>query len=200
MTAVVIRVDVPFEREGHGGRLFVRALAEAHTGSRLHRAVDIGLRAMQVALQDNADVLRIRRIEAVVEQSQRPLRIGARLHVQPHEGAVVARAGEHLVDDRHTQVFRDIETHRRQLDRHVGVETTLVDAIEQVQIFSARGSRFVLRVDTLAQQVERRGDPLRIELGDGVERLLEGLARDEALGELFRDTVVADEMGDLRLR
>ena len=68
-----------------------------------------------------------------------------------------------------------------------------MDAIEEVQIFSARGSRFVLRVYALAEQVERRGDPLRIELGDGIECLLEGLARDEALGESFGDTVVADE-------
>ena len=196
----VVGVDFPLVRKRHGGRFLVRALAEPHAAARLHRAVDIGRRPPQVALQHDTDVLRIRRVEALVEQPQRPLGVGARLHVQPHEGAIVARPGQDVVHDRHAQLFRDVEPHRGELDRHIGVDAALVDAIEHPQVLLSRGARFGFGVDALAQQVERRGDPFRIEARDGVEHLLEGLARHEALGEFLRDAVVADEMKDLRLQ
>ena len=56
------------------------------------------------------------------------------------------------MDDRHTEILRDIQAHGRQLDGHIGVQTTFMDAIEQMEILSAGRPRFGLRMHTLAEQ------------------------------------------------
>ena len=48
------------------------------------------------------------------------------------------------------------------------------------EILVARRARFALVGHALAEQVERGGDALRVERADGVERLVERLAGDEA--------------------
>jgi hypothetical protein len=84
-----------------------------------------------------------------------------------------ARLGEDVVHDRDAQLLRDVETHRGELDRHIGVDAALVDPVEHPQVLLARGARFRFGVDALAQQAERRADAFRIEAGDRVEHLLE---------------------------
>ncbi len=126
----VVRIDVLLVRKRDRRRLLVRALAQPHAALRLDRALDVGGRAVQIALQHDADVLRIRRIEPLVEQAQRALGVRARLHVEPHERPVVPRAGQDVVHDRDAELLGDVEPHRRELDRHVGVEPALVDAVE----------------------------------------------------------------------
>ena len=99
-------------------------------------------------------MVRIRGIEPVVEETQRPARIRARFHVETHECAIVARPGQDVVHDRDAQLFRDVEPHGGELDRHIGIDPPLVDPIEHVEVFLPRAARFGLGMDALAQKIE----------------------------------------------
>src|SRR4029079_5134344 len=129
----------------------------------------------------DADVLPVSWIESLLEEVERSLRVLAGLHVDAHEGAVFARALEDLVHDRDTQILRDVEAHRRQLDGDVRIRFTLVDAVEHVYVRLTRGTRLGLVLDALTEQVEGCGDAPRVEAADCGEGALERFAGDEAV-------------------
>src|SRR6185437_13266227 len=66
-------------------------------------------------------------------------------------------------------------------------------------IFVRRAPRLAFVGHTLAEQIERRGDALRVERTHRRQSIVEDLAGDEPLGEPFGETVVADEPIDARL-
>ena len=101
--------------------------------------------------------------------------------------------------DGDAQVLGDVEAHGRQLHRYVGVELPFVDPVEHVHVLLPCPPRLVLVRDTLAEQVERRGDPPGIQGRDGVERLLQCLAGHESAREALRQSIVTNEIEDLRL-
>jgi hypothetical protein len=103
-------------------------------------------------------VLGVVRVEPVLEDPERAVRVRARLHVEPHEGAVVARAVEDVLHDRDAEVLGHVHPHRRELDAHVRVERALVDAVEDLQVLAARVARLALVAHALAEEVERRGE------------------------------------------
>ena len=126
----VVRVDLALVRKGDRRRLLVRALADAHAALGLDRALDVGPGAVEIALQHDADVVLVRRIQPVVEQRERAIGVRARLHVEPHERVVLLRAVEHVVHDRDAQLLGDVQSHRRELERDVRVELLLVNPVE----------------------------------------------------------------------
>jgi hypothetical protein len=188
-----------FSGYGDLGRLLVGALADAHAHPLARGARGVVVGAVQVALQHDSDVLRVRRAQPVVEQVERRLRVRARLHVEPHEAPVVARAGEHVVHHLDAQPLVDVEPHRGELQAHVRVEPALADAIEQVHVLPPGVARLARVGHALAEQVERGRGALGVERDHGVERLLHRLAGDETRREVLREPIVAHELEDALL-
>src|SRR6266550_546094 len=159
----------------------------------------IGEGAIEVALKDDADVFTISRIESLLEKIESPLGVLTRLHVDPYERSVLASALENLVHDGDAKILRDIQPHRRELDRDVGVCLSLVDAVEQLHILVSRRASLLFVVHALAEQVERRRDVAAVQSGNSGERGIECLAGDEPIGKALGDSIVAHELEYLRL-
>ena len=109
------------------------------------------------------------------------------------------RAAEHVLHDRDAQLLRDVQPHRRELDRDVRVELLLVNAIEDREILGRRRARLALVRHAFAEQIERRRDALGVERANRLERVVERFTGDEAAGEFLGEPVVAHEPEDARL-
>src|SRR5437016_8696444 len=159
----------------------------------------IGEGAIEVALKDDADVFTISRIESLLEKIESPLGVVTRFHVDSYKRSVVASALENLVHDGDAKALRDIQPHRRELARDVGVRFSLVDTVEQLHILLSRRASLLFVVDALAKQVERRCNVAVVQSGNSGERGIQCLTRDEPIGEALGDSIVAHELEYLRL-
>ena len=133
-------------------------------------------RSPQVRLQHDADVL-----VALVAQLavQRERAVGRRrvLHVDAHEAA--ARGG---VDDDRLEVLAaevevELEPERGELDRDVRVEPLLVDPRQHVVVLARDRARLVGARDLLAEHVDGRELPFRVQPSDDAHRVVERRAR-----------------------
>src|SRR6185312_4426755 len=109
------------------------------------------------------------------------------------------RPFEYVAHYRDAQRFGNVQTHRRELDAHIRIELLTRDAIEDLQVCSARGSIFGFGVDALAEQVERRRESAAVELPNRGNRGLDPLASDEAGGEPPGQAIRLDELENSRL-
>src|SRR5207247_6344448 len=105
-----VLVDVLLVGKRDAGGLLVRALAESDTASELDRTLDIRPGSVQVALQNDADVLPIRRVKPLLEETQRDLGVRARLHVDAHECPMLARAIVKIRNERQAQLCSDSDS------------------------------------------------------------------------------------------
>ena len=110
------------------------------------------------------------------------------LHVDAHE--VAARRG---VDDDRLEVLAaevevELEPERRQLDRDVRVEALLVDRARATSWYCAGDrARLVGARDLLAEDVDRRELPFRVQLANDAQRVVERRACDVARREPLHD-------------
>jgi len=150
-------------------------------------------------LQHHPDAVAVLRIEGRGEELQRLLGIRRLLHVEARERAVLPGA----VDDRggvlHAQRFRDVEAHLRELDRNVRVGLGRVNQVQGVQVDVAGGPGVGGARDRFSEQVEARGDPRGVEIGERRDGTLDGFPRHEPRRELPRQPVAPDEAKNLRL-
>src|ERR1035437_7842444 len=140
----VVAVHVSLRRKGDVRGFEVRALAQPDAAVERDRALHVGQRAAERALQHDADRVRIPRVEPFLEEVEGARRVGAPLHVQPDESAAFLRAVEDRAHDRLAQVVTDVLPHRGELHRDVRVERVLRDGVEQAHVLHAGGSGFGL--------------------------------------------------------
>ena len=74
-----------------------------------------------------------------------------------------------------------------------------VNPIEQVEVGLRRCACFLLPIDALAEQIQRRRDAAPIERADGDECLIDRLASDEARRHPLREAIPPNEAEDLLL-
>jgi hypothetical protein len=178
--AHVVGVHVRFVREGDLGRLVVGALAEADARGDLQQLAHVAFRAPQVGLDDDADGVAVELRAEAAEDVERDLRDGRVLHVDADEVAAPGR----LLDDRARvavgQLGVDAEAELRELDGDVRVDARLVDAREDFPVLAHLGLGLFDPRDRLVEVVERGGAAQPVQLADGLDRLVDVLARDEA--------------------
>ena len=137
-------------------------------------------------LQDDPDVLVAIGAKLAVEAQCVVGRRGV-LHVDPDE--VAARRG--ICDDgfeiRAAHVVTEVQPEPSQLHAHVRVESASLDVGKNVLIRAHDRGRFVLVLDLLAEDVDRRHLPLRVQLPDGLAGVLQLRPGDVPLRELLHD-------------
>src|SRR5882672_2628757 len=155
-------------------RLLVGALAEADAVAAGDRLLDVGGRAVQVRLEDDADV--VVGLAEAAEQVQRPLRVLRAFHVDADEAADLARGVQQAGHVLPAELPRDVEAEHGQLDRDVALD--LRGDPPQELLVRLRAADGGLPVeDVFAQQVEGGPDAARVELpagGDGRLRVRTG--------------------------
>ena len=135
----------------------------------------------------------------MIENVQRLPGVVAALHVDPDKRLELARAVEDVLHVGDAELLVQVEAHRGELNRHVGVEASLLDAIQNADVLARRLTGFLLVADTFAKQVEGCCNLLRIQSLDGVESAVERLAGNETSGESLCHSILADEAEDFRL-
>ena len=161
-------------------RFVVRALAQAHARLRRDRLLHVLGGALEVGLQDDADVV-VARAHAPID-AQRRVEHGGAFHVDAHVGIGVrpgrfTNCGEVL--DR--KVLVDEQPQRRELHRDIALDAARADFLEQVEVLVARVDRRGAVGDVFAQEVERREEAGGVERGDRIHRGAGVFAGDEAL-------------------
>src|ERR1700687_771117 len=189
----VTRVHILLVGICDGLRLLVRPLADPYARLGQVRVLDDRKSAVEITLEHDPNVFAIGWIEPLLEHIQGSLGVFTRLHIDAHECPVLARALENLVHGRDAQILRDVEAHRSQLDGDVGVQFSLVDPVQHVDVRLACRPRLSLVVYALAKQIERRRDSRRVETTHRGKGGLERLARNESVGKTLGEFVVADE-------
>src|SRR6266550_6588440 len=121
------------------------------------------------------------------------LRIVAPLHVDPDEALMLTRPLQDVLNVGDAKLFGHVESHRRELQRYVGVELLLLDAIEHLDILPRCFVSFAFVPNAFSKQIERGGNAFRVQSLDRVERGFERLAGNETAGETLCHAVVADE-------
>ena len=120
---------------------------------------------------------------------QRERAVGRRrvLHVDPHEPA----AGRGIDDDRlevlAAEVVVELEPERRELDRDVRVELLVVEPREHVVVLTRDRARLVGARDLLAEHVDGRELPFRVQPSDDAHRVVERRPGDVARREPLDD-------------
>jgi len=163
------------------------------------RPLDVIERAAQCALQHDAHLPLVGGVEALSEEIERALGVRAPLHIEADKGVERLRLREDLGRDRLAEVVADVLAERGELHRDVGVELAPRHLVEEREILPPRLPRLRLVRDRLAEEVERRRDALRVQLGDGVTGAGDRLAGHEARGKALGEPVVPDEAEDPRL-
>ena len=99
------------------------------------------------------------------------------------------------------QRFVDLETHLRELDRHIGIDARGVNPIQELEIGRAGPLGLFRMEDRFAEQVERDGQSAGggIQLARGSDGVGDGLTGDEPRRKLSREPVSPDEAEDARL-
>ena len=127
-----ICVDVGLARKGDLGRLVVGAFAEADADAVGEELLDVGLGAVEIGLDDDADGAAHvgARVDAAhdVERDLGEVRV---LHVDADEVAGGVGVLGEVAGDGLGQLRRLLEAHLRELDADVGVEVARGDRVEQ---------------------------------------------------------------------
>ena len=160
----VVRVHVVLDRETRRSPAPCTRPCRGARGTERDRALDVRPRAVEIALQHDPHVL----LGSRDRGAPRTARACARCtRSPPCRAARTCRTAW-----RASRMSRMIDTHSSSamsrpiavsFTRHVRVELLLVDAVEHVEVLRAGGARLGLVGDALAEQVERRGDALRVE-------------------------------------
>ena len=184
----VVGVDVGLAREGDGGGLFVGAFAEADADAFGHEAVDVGLGAVEIGLDDDADVAAEARggVDAV-DDVEGDVGEGGVFHVDAEEAAGGLGVLGELEGDIFGQRGVEGEAHLGELDADVGVELAGLDEVEELVIDVGGGAGLGLGGDALAEGVKGDGHALAIDGGGDAESVFDFKAGDEAGAELVAE-------------
>ena len=171
-------VDVLLLGVGDGGRLEVGALDEAEVGRQVEERLEVGGRAVEVRLQDGADVL-------VTVLAQRPVhperRIdeGRLLHVEPDEVPARGGVGDELADVGLRELLVEGEPEVRELERDVDPQLLGRDAVEDLPVGVDDDAGLGLAADALAEQRRVGAKPFSLSRRSDDDRLVERLAGHE---------------------
>ena len=159
-------------------RLDVDALAQPN----VVEPVEVVERAAQVRLEDDTRV-RASRLAQLAVELQRAVGGGRVLHVDAHEVAARGGVADDGLEVLAAQVEIELEPETGQLHRDVRVEPFRVDAGEHVEVLPGDRARLVRARDLLAEDVDRRELPFRVQLANDAQRVVESRSRDVARGE-----------------
>ena len=132
-------------------------------------------------------------MQRALEQLQGALGVLGLLHVDPHERAVRLRLRADGAEVFDAQPLRDVEPHLCELQGHVGVGSGGLDAVERLEVGVAGGMRLGGVVHRFAQDVQARGDARRVQVREGGDAGVHGLAGDEARRDAARQPVPSDK-------
>ena len=186
----------------------VGSLAEADTDAVGDELLDVGLRAIEVGLNDDANrAARLRGGMKPAHDVERDLGQARVLHVDAEKAAggvgVLGEAG----GDRLGKPRRQLQAHLRELDADVRIQLALGDEVEQLVVDLGGEVGFGFGGDALAERVEGYRHALPVDGFGHAERIFDGCAGDEAgaepradaraLGEAAQRTVAGerDECG-----
>ena len=152
--------------------------AFAHADVRAERGGSRGVvpAPAQIRLQDETDVFGVS--ASFLEETDRRLRDGGVLHVDPHEVAVTARGFHDSIEFAATMLSIDLQTERGQLHRDVRVKVSGRDAVEGAHVLVDRAPGLLALLDVLAENVERGHAPLVVQRADRFEGFLERFSGD----------------------
>ena len=121
-----------FSREGDCGGFEVCAFAQANADFRGAQLLDIGLAAVQVALNHDAD----RAIAGVqgMHQVERAIGIVAGFHIDADEAAEFGRAADQLLDVGQALLVGKVEAELGELERDAALDAVAVDGVERPQV------------------------------------------------------------------
>ena len=170
--------------EGDGGGFEVSAFAQADADFGGAQLFDIGLAAVQVALNHHADraVARVQRMH----QIERATGIGAGFHIDANKAADFGGAADQPLDVGQALLRGKIEAELGELERDVALNPAAVEGVEGPQVDVAGFGGLREGGDALAQVVECHGDAFGVELTGHGQGFLEGLTSHEPGGEPAR--------------
>jgi len=174
----IVRVGVRLVGKGHLGRLVVGPLDQPHRGPHLDEARHVVGAAVQVALDDDADVLVAR--PQPFEEVQRGLDVVKALHVDAHKAADLGGASHDAFQVLRRQGRPKIHAQLRQLERHARTEIVTGDALQQLEDLGGGVARLMLAGDVLAKVIEGGQEAIAVQRRDGLLRLLQRLAGNKA--------------------
>ena len=167
-------------------RLDVDAFAQPHAGTQVRERLDIGEGAPQHRLQHDADIVETVAAQLAVEPERL---VGCRgvLHVDADE--IATRRG--VLDDGAEVVATDgvteLQSKPGQLHADVRVEVAALDVREHVLVRAHDRGCLFLVPDLLAENVDRRELPLRVEAPNRLARVFQLGTCDVARRELLHD-------------
>ena len=167
-------------------RLDVDPLAEAHVRAEVGERVDVVDRPAQVGLEDDADVL-VAGLAQLAVEAERVVGAARVLHVDADEVPAPGRVADDALEVGAAELVAELQPERGQLHAHVRVEAALLDVGEDVLVGAHDRGRVVGVRDLLAEDVDCRHLPLRVQPSDGLARVLELGAGDVPLREPLYD-------------
>ena len=128
-------VHVALLRVGDLRGLEVRALHDAQVGGERQQPVEVVGSAVEVRLQDRADVLVARSPQALVDPERRVDELGL-LHVDAHEEIATRGVRDEALDVRMRGLLVEGEPEVRQLQREVGAEALAGEPVEELGVLA----------------------------------------------------------------
>ncbi len=175
----VVGIDVTFGRECAVSGLCIRALDEPDRGLEGEEPEDIGRGPIQVRLQAHADAW-MPSVKPVVKL-ERPVGVGAPLHVDPQETLDAAGRLRKPVQIRKSGLRIDVQAELGRLDRDLGLDPGGRRRVEHRLVVLDHLSSLGQGLDVLTEPGEDDADLLGFEIHGGLQRSLEVFAWYEAL-------------------
>ena len=171
-------VDVALLRVRDLLGLEVGALDEAQVRLEGEQLLEVGRRAVEVRLEDGADVV-VALLAQRPEHAQRRVDERRLLHVEPDEVADAGGVRDELADVRARELLVEAEPEVRQLQRDVDPQPLGRDAVEDLPVRLDDDARLGLVVDALAEQRRVGLEAAVVEPPQHDDRVVERLAGDE---------------------
>ena len=177
----VRRVDVALLRVGDLRGLEVRTLHDAEVGVGRQEPVEVVRSAVEVRLQDRADVLVARGPQALVDPERRVDELGL-LHVDAHEEVAARGVRDEAFDVRVRGLLVEGEPEVRQLQREVRPEALAGEPVEELGVLAHDDVRSVRVRYRLAEQRRVRVQACVVQPPQHDDALVERLSGDEPAG------------------
>ena len=162
-------------------RLEVRALDEAEVRGKRQQGLEIGFAAVEVRLEDGADVVVACFAEPAVD-AERGFDARRLLHIHAEEVAVPRGMPDELRDIPVRELLVEREAKVRQLERDVRAEAFRRDPVEELAVRGDDRSGLGLGRDALAEERRVREQALVVQAAQDGHGGVEALSRDEARG------------------
>src|SRR5271156_4797568 len=152
----VVGVHIGFLRKRQFGRLLVGALAKAQAATDGEQVLHVLLGAVEIRLHYGANA-RVLRAHAFYNFDG-SLRVGRTFHIHAHEIRLAGGVRDDFFQQLLTEIFAQVQSQLRELQRNVCVQMFLRDAIENRDVFVSGSARAPLVLKNFSQ--EDQGGPL----------------------------------------